>query len=122
MIWRFIVNALAVAAATWLVPGITFVGQHSYQDQAITLAIVAVVIGLLNTFIKPILTVLSSCLLIITFGLFAWVINAGLLVGASWICYQFGVGWTVLDWTSAFIGSLIISFIAILLGRNGDTV
>lgn len=118
MLWRTVVNAAAVGVATWLLPGISFIGNDTTGRRALTLAIVAVVIGLLNAFVKPVLTLVSSCLVAITLGLFLWVINAAMLMLASWLCGGFGVGWHVAGWGSAFVGALIVSVVAMILGGN----
>ncbi|SER83694.1 putative membrane protein [Propionibacterium cyclohexanicum] len=118
MLWRIVVNALAVAAASWLLPGITLRASDPVVQQGFTLVVVALVLGALNAFVKPILTFFGSCLIIMTLGIFLWVINAVLLMATSSICSALGVGWQVRDWNSAFGGALIISVVAMVLGRN----
>ena len=120
MLWRTVVNAAAVGVATWLLPGISFIGNDTTGQRALTLAIVAIVIGLLNAFVKPVLTLVSSCFVVITLGLFLWVLNAAVLMVASWLCGAMGVGWHVAGWGSAFVGALIVSVVAMLLGGNRD--
>ncbi|SBT30209.1 Hypothetical protein PFR_JS14_2050 [Propionibacterium freudenreichii] len=120
MLWRTVVNAAAVGVATWLLPGISFIGNDTTGQRALTLAIVAIVIGLLNAFVKPVLTLVSSCFVVTTLGLFLWVINAAVLMFASWLCGAMGVGWHVAGWDSAFVGALIVSVVAMLLGGNRD--
>ncbi|MFT8394760.1 phage holin family protein [Propionibacterium sp.] len=117
MFARTLVNALAVAIATWLISGIILAPWDPPAKQALSLVIVALVLGFLNSFVKPILHLLGSCLIVITFGLFLWAINAALLMLTSSLCGVLGVGWQVLNWNSAFGGSLIISVVAMVLGR-----
>ncbi len=82
---RTIVIAIAVAAVAYLYPSI------SYGDDLPTLVAVAVVLGLLNAFVKPLLTVLSIPINLVTFGLFGVAINAALLLAAAWLISTFDV-------------------------------
>lgn len=118
MLWRTVVNALAVALATWLLPGITLRSTDSVPVQALTLVVVALVLGLVNSFVKPILTFFGSCLIVLTLGIFLWAINAALLVLTSTVCSALGVGWQVSNWNNAFGAALIVSFVAMVLGRD----
>ncbi|MFZ2624065.1 MAG: phage holin family protein [Propionibacterium sp.] len=118
MLWRTVVNALAVALATWLLPGITLRSTDSVPVQALTLVVVALVLGLVNSFVKPILTFFGSCLIVLTLGIFLWAINAALLMLTSTVCSALGVGWQVSNWNNAFGAALIVSFVAMVLGRD----
>ena len=82
---RTIVVAIAVAAVAYVYPSI------SYGEDLPTLVVVAVVIGLLNAFVKPLLTVLSVPINLVTFGLFGIAINAALLLIAAWLIGTFDV-------------------------------
>ncbi len=115
MIARFVANAAALALATWLIPGIVMQGG-SYTQRAITLVIVAAVFGVLNSFVKPIFKFFTGCLILITLGLFVWVINACMLMLTSVICTHFDVPWHVNDWYSAFIGALLVAVVSWLIG------
>lgn len=77
-------------------------------------AVMAVVLGLVNTFIRPVLKLLSCAFIVITVGLFMLVINAFLLWFASWICQQIGVGFIVQVPWGAFWGSIIISVVSFI--------
>ena len=77
------------------------------------------IFGLINAFIRPVVTFFSGCLVLITFGLFLLVINAAMLMLSAWILGQFGVPFTVSGWGAAFGGSIIISVVSALL--NGLT-
>ncbi len=79
---------------------------------AVAFAVMAVVMGLLNTFIRPVLRVLSCAFIILTVGLFMLVINAFLLWFSSWICQQLGVGFVVTWWQGAIFGSIIVSVVS----------
>jgi putative membrane protein len=82
---RTVVIAIAVAAVAYVYPEI------SYGGDVLTLVVVAVVLGLLNAFIKPLLTVLSVPINLLTFGLFGVAINAALLLLAAWLISTFDI-------------------------------
>src|SRR4030067_1089913 len=81
LIIRWLIVALAVAAAAWLVPGIQVTGTNG----VITVIVMALVLGLVNAIIRPLLVLLSCGCIVATFGLFMLVINAVTFWLASWI-------------------------------------
>lgn len=99
MLIKFIATAGALWLAAWIVPGIEL------SDQIGTILFVALVFGLVNVFIRPIVKLLTLPLLLITLGLFAFVINAALLGLTAWLTD----GLSVDGFVSALLGSLIIS-------------
>ena len=103
---RLFVNALALTVAAWLLPGISMTGDFS------GVLLVALVFGLLNALLKPILLFFSIPLLILTLGLFALVVNAVLLLITSSLLDSFDVS----GFWSAVLGSLVISVVTMLLG------
>ena len=103
---RLFVNALALAAAAWLLPGITMSG--GFFD----VLLVALVFGLLNALLKPILIFFSIPLLILTLGLFALVVNAVMLLLTSRLLSDFDVS----GFWAAVLGSIVISVVTMLLG------
>jgi putative membrane protein len=107
---RWLINILAIFAAVWLVPGIEFVGP-GWQ-----LGVIAVVFGLVNIALRPLLTLLTCPLMILTLGLFGLVINAALLALTSTIARSLGIQFTVDGFWPAFLGGLVISLIS--LGLN----
>jgi len=78
-------------------------------------AVMAVVMGLVNIFIRPILKFLSCAFIILTVGLFMLVINAFLLWFSSWICQQIGVGFIVQFPWGALWGSIIVSVVSVII-------
>jgi len=106
---RLVINAVAVWAASRIVPGITVEGGLG------TLAIVALIIGVVNALIRPVLTLLTCPLIILTLGLFTLVINALMLWLASWLAGLLSVGFHVADFGAAFFGGLVISIVSFLL-------
>ncbi|WP_022909115.1 phage holin family protein [Aestuariimicrobium kwangyangense] len=114
MFARFLINVVALLAAVWLVGGIWLTGDT--QHQVIAVAVVAVVFGIVNALIKPVLTVISLPFLILTLGLFAIVINAAMLKLTGWVAGQVGLGFHVGSWGSAAWGAVIVGVASWLAG------
>lgn len=108
MIRSLLANAAALALATYLLPGITLEGDV-WQAKAVSLLIVATVFSVLNVLVKPILWLVTSPIILLTLGLFLWVINAGMLMLTSMVSEGFAVDWRIDSWTSALLGALIIT-------------
>lgn len=105
-ITKAILTSVAVLLASYVLDGVTV-------DSTLTAMIVAVVLGLLNTFIKPILIVLTIPFTIVTLGLFLLFINIIIVYWASEIVKGFKVD----GWFSALLFSLIVSFTSSLLEK-----
>ena len=105
---RWIVNTLALFLVVTIVP------NFHYRDW-ITLAIAALVLGLLNAIVRPILFFLTLPITIVTLGLFLFVINAAMLLLTSWITGKLDVQFHVDGFWSALLGSVIITVVGILL-------
>lgn len=109
----FIVRLLATAAALYvavvLVPGITF------QGDSIGLLGVALVFGLVNAIIRPILAMLTCPLVLMTLGLFVFVLNALMLWLTSAISTELGINFHVDGFIPAFIGALIVGLVSTVL-------
>jgi putative membrane protein len=109
---RWLVTAIAVAAAVLLVPGIHIYGANAW----IEIAVVAALLGLINAFLRPILAFLSCGCIVATLGLFMLVINAGTLWLTSWISQNWlHLGFVVDGFWPAFWGGLVISVVSFLL-------
>lgn len=111
---RIVVTALAVALATWLIPGIT-ITSSSPANFAITLLLVSLIIGLVNAVVKPIVKVITGCLILLTLGLFLVVVNAWMLMLSSWISGLIGLGFHVAGFWPAVLGGIVISIVSALL-------
>ena len=96
LIW-VVVNALALAAAAWLLDGIRVTGATT-EERVITLVLVALIFGVLNAVVAPIIKLLSLPFIILTLGLFLLVINAGMLMFTSWLSLSSGSAST---WTAS---------------------
>jgi putative membrane protein len=106
---RLVVTAIALWAATRLVSGITFHGNW------LGLAGVALVFGLLNSIVRPILSFLAFPLLIVTLGLFTFVLNALMLLLTSALSSKFGFDFHVAGFWPAFWGAIVIGIVSFLL-------
>ena len=84
-----VVAAIAISVTSIVLP------QISYGDDPATLAVVAVIFGVVNGFVKPIVKLLSLPLRMMTLGAFGFVINAALLLGVAWLADQLGYSFTV---------------------------
>lgn len=109
LIVRWLISTLAIFAAVLLIPGIGFVGP-GWQ-----LGIVAMVFGLVNVALRPLLTLLTCPLVILTLGLFSLVINAVLLILTAQIANSLGVQFTVDGFWPAVGGALVISIVSLIL-------
>ncbi len=109
ILWRLLINAVALWAATRVVPGISFDGDWRL------LFVVALLFGVLNVSVRPILKLLTLPLLIVTLGLFTFVLNALMLWLTSAISDALGLGFHVDGFAAAFIGALVVTVIGFLL-------
>jgi putative membrane protein len=115
----WLVNAIALAVAVWLLDGINVVGENSW----LTLALVALIFGLVNALIRPLVKLLTCLINVITLGLFTLVINALMLLLTGWIAQRLDLGFAVQDFWWALLGALVIgvvSFVLNLIFRRGD--
>lgn len=115
VIVRLLINAAALAVATFLLSGISL-RADSTTSQVITLLIVALIFGVLNAAIKPIFKLVTAPIIFLSLGLFLLVINALLLMLTSWVSGLFGQPWHVEGFWTAVLGSLIVSIVSYLLG------
>lgn len=103
---RLLVNALALSVAAYYVPGIRM------ADGFVDVLWIALIFGAVNAVLKPILMLLSLPFLLLTLGLFTFVINAALLM----LTARLASGFAVDGWGTAFVGSLVVSVVSVLLG------
>jgi len=109
---RWGITAVAVAIAAWIVPGISVGEPHRVW----TVILVALVLGLVNAFIRPILAVLSCGLIVLTLGLFTLVLNGLMLWLASYITTEgLGLDFRVDGFWNAVLGALIISVVSVVV-------
>jgi putative membrane protein len=107
LIW-VVVNALALAAAAWLIEGIRVEGSTT-EERVITLVVVALIFGVVNAVVEPIVKLLSLPFIILTLGLFLIVINAAMLLLTSWISGELGRRFEVEGFWTAVLGAIVIT-------------
>jgi putative membrane protein len=103
---RLLVNAAALWVATRLVPGISYTGDGA------SLFGVALVFGVLNVMIKPILFLLSLPFIIVTLGLFTLVVNAVMLLITAAVSDALGLGFFVNGFVPALMGALVVTVVS----------
>ncbi len=108
MVIRFTINLVGLWLAAAVVPGIRI---DDWQSLVAGTAIFAIV----NTLLKPLATMLSCCLIFVTFGLFVVVINAAMLGVTAWAAGQLDLNFTVDGFWPAFLGALVVSVVSIVL-------
>jgi len=108
IIIRTAINAIAIWAATRFVPGIAY-------DSVPSLVGVALIFGVVNAVLRPVLRLLTCPLILVTLGLFTFVLNALLFSLAAWIGRSVGLGFHVAGFIPAFWGALVISIVSVLL-------
>ena len=115
---RLLINAAALWAATQLVSGITYTGD------GVSLLGVALVFGVLNVLIKPILFLISLPFVILTLGLFTLVLNALMLLLTASASDALGLGFSVAGFVPALKGALVVTIVSFglsLLVSDGDS-
>ena len=116
---RLLINAVALWVATQLVDGISFTGDLP------RLLGVAIVFGVLNVLVRPILKLVTCPFYILTLGLFTFVVNAVMLLITSAASEALGLGFHVDGFVPAFIGALVVSIVSFALslfvGPDDDT-
>lgn len=108
---KTIANAGALAVAVWLLDKITLTGGSTGR-KAGTLILVALVFGLVNLLVKPLLQVLTLPLFILTLGLFTLVVNALMLLLTSWLADKLDLSFHVDGFWTAVLGGLIVSIVS----------
>ena len=125
---KILINAVGVIVAVLVVPQIKFPAADDLlklQGDWWQVIVVAVILALINSYIKPILKMLSFPITLLTMGLFAFILNALLLLLVAFIADAvkidftiggFPPGFTADSFIGALLGSIVISLVAIVLG------
>ncbi|MFF8946343.1 phage holin family protein [Streptomyces sp. NPDC014864] len=108
---KTIANAGALAVAVWLLDKITLTGDSTGRKIG-TLIAVALVFGLVNFLVKPLVKVLTFPLFVLTLGLITLVVNALMLLLTSWVCGELDLSFHVDGFWTAVVGGLIISVVS----------
>ncbi|MET7368295.1 phage holin family protein [Streptomyces sp. NPDC005566] len=108
---KTIANAGALAVAIWLLQDITLTGDDTGRE-VLTLIVVALLFGLVNSVVKPVVQLLTLPLFILTLGLVTLVVNALMLMLTSWLAGVFDLSFHVDGFWTAVLGGLIISVVS----------
>ena len=108
-ILQTLINAAALWAAVLVVPNLDFTGEWW------KLIVVAFIFGLINTFLRPVLRILTLPISIMTLGLFLIVINALMLLLTGLVSAELDLGFVVGDFLAALLGSVVISLVGFVL-------
>jgi putative membrane protein len=106
LIYRLIINATGLFLASRIVPGIDI---DDWQALVAGTAIFAIV----NVLLRPLAYLVSACLIILTLGFFALVVNTALLGATAWVAGQLDLNFTIDGFWSAFFGALVISLVSV---------
>ena len=106
---RIMINALSIAVAVNVVSGITFTGEWW------KMIIIGAVFGIVNSLIKPIVTIFAIPLIILTLGLFTLVVNTLMLLLTAKLSHPLDLGLQIQGFWPAFWGALIVSIVSMLL-------
>ncbi len=128
LLFKIIINAIAVYVAVLVVPQISFPAADNllkFEGNWWHVVVVAVIIALINSYVKPILKALSFPITLLTVGLFSLVLNALLLLLVAFIADKAGINFTIGGFppkltadafVGALLGSIVISLVSIVLG------
>jgi putative membrane protein len=115
IIIRLVITAVSLWIATLLISGIELT-TDSLPQKVGTLLAVAVIFGIVNAVLRPIIKVVGCGLYVLTLGLLALVVNGLLFLLTSWIAGQFDLPFHVADfWPSAVLGALLVGVVSWLL-------
>ncbi len=126
---RVLINALALWVAAWLLPGMELGSEAAVEASGndtmgsiLSYLFVGLVFGVVNALVRPVVSLLSLPLTILTLGLFTIVINAAMLMLTSWLTSFTPIRFTVDDffWT-AILGAIVISLVSLVAGTITGT-
>jgi putative membrane protein len=106
---HWILNAAALWVAAVIIPGLDFTGGPG------KLLLVAAVFGIVNSTLRPLLTILTCPLIVLTLGLFTLVINALMLLVTGWLSESWNLGFAVSGFWAAFFGGLVVGLVSMVL-------
>ena len=112
---RTITNACGLAVAAWLFDKITVTGDTD-TDRVVTLLLVALLFGVVNEFVRPIVAKVAFPFYLLTLGLMFFVVNALMLMLTSWVAGLIDVGFHVEGFWTAVFGAIVISFVSWVVG------
>lgn len=114
LILRLLANAAALAVATFLLRDISLTAPTT-EGKVVTLLVVALIFGVVNAVVKPVFTLVTVPLVLLTLGLFLVVVNAVMLLLTSWVSTRVDLGWSVEGFGTAVLGALVVSVVSFFL-------
>lgn len=114
---KIVVNAVAIWVATAVVPGVVVSdGDADLGRKIFTLLIVGAIFGVVNALIKPIVKLFAFPFYVLSLGLFAFVVNALMLMLASWLAEQLSISFHIDDFFWSAIGAaVVVTFVSMVL-------
>lgn len=110
LIIRWLINMVGLYLAVMIVPGVNL-----SSDEWISFVWLALIFGLLNALVRPILKLLTCPLIILTLGLGTLLLNTAMLYILEWAAGLFNIGFTLDDFWAAFLGALVVSVVSLVL-------
>lgn len=112
---RVLINGVAIWLATLLLPGLEVLGGDSTAGRVGVILLVALLFGVVNAVVKPLVQLISLPLYVLTLGLFTLVVNALMLMLTAWITEATDWGLRVDNFGTAVLGGLIVSIVSFVL-------
>ncbi|OGO45933.1 MAG: hypothetical protein A2Z30_07620 [Chloroflexi bacterium RBG_16_64_43] len=111
-ILRWAINAIALYAALRLVPGL-----QAQSMSWLNILLLALIFGLVNALIRPVLSLVTCPMIVLTLGLFTLLLNTFLFWLTGWVGERFGFGFQATDFLSLFLGALVVSLVSWILSQ-----
>jgi putative membrane protein len=119
LLLRVLVAAAALGVATWVLPGIQLT-SGSTASKVLTLIVIALIFGIVNAVLKPIIKTIGCIFYILTLGLIGLVVNGLLLWLTSWVAGKLSLPFHITGFWPAFWGAIIIGVVGWLLNTLLD--
>ncbi|MBB5997221.1 phage holin family protein [Streptomonospora salina] len=114
IIIRILINAVALGAAVYLIDGLN-VDTASMGETAVVYLVLAIIFGVVNGVIKPIVKTVGCAFYILTLGLISLVVNALLLLLTAWIAGVLGLSFTIDGFVPAVLGAIVVAVVSWVL-------
>lgn len=111
---KTVINAVALWVAAWLIPGIRLADtSEHWTSRVVTVVLVSLIFGVVNALLRPIVKTLAFPAIVLTLGLFTFVVNAFMLQVTEWISGPLGLSFTIDDffWDAVF-AALVITLVS----------
>lgn len=109
---RLLVNAVALWAATQVVTGV------HYEGDVLPFLVVALIFGVINATLRPLTKLVTCPLILLTLGLFTFIVNGLMLWLTSSLAESLGLGFHVDSYWAAFLGAIVVSIVSTLLSMT----